>query len=370
MKNFGIYIHIPFCVSKCNYCSFVSKPASVFDIKKYVNFLCQEIENKSKIFNKKICTSVYFGGGTPSLIDEKNIKKILKIIKNNYNLSKDAEITIECNPNSLNKNKLLNYLSFGINRLSIGVQSFNNKQLKIIGRKHNGKQPKKIIKLAQKLGFNNISVDLLIGIPKQTKTSLLKSVKSAIKLNINHISCYMLMLEKNTPLYEMVKNKKVKVADDDKSVDLYNLCYKLLNKNGYHRYEISNFAKDGFECKHNINYWQMGEYVGFGVSAHSYYNKTRISNSNCFDGYYKGTDIGKEKLNKQMIIEETIMLGLRQQMGVSISKLKRLGYDILTEKEQEIQMLKDNGMITIDDDYIKVTENFYGLISAIILRLI
>jgi len=370
MKNFGIYIHIPFCASKCNYCSFVSKPASVLEQKKYVDFLCTEIKNKSELFNKKICKTVYFGGGTPSLISDSLIKKILQIIKLNYNLSKNAEISIECNPCTISKQKLKKYLKYGINRISFGIQSFFDGELKILGRRHNCIQAQNAVLLAKEVGFKNISADVMIGIPNQTKDSLKGSIKKLISLGVTHISAYMLMLEQDTPLCEMVNKKALTVASDDDCVDMYNMAYKLLKQNGFTRYEISNFAKQGFECRHNINYWDMGEYVGFGVSAHSYYCGERIANSNNFSDYYNGKNIKIEKLTNKMKIEETIMLGLRQKKGVSIKKLKSLGYDILSIKSDEMNMLKNNKLVKIESGQLKITPKNFGVTNAIVLKLI
>lgn len=370
MKNFGIYIHIPFCASKCLYCSFISKPASILEQKKYVNFLCKEIKNKSKLFNKKICKTVYFGGGTPSLIDDNLILKILKTIKLNYNISKNAEITIECNPCTANIKKLSNYFKFGINRISFGIQSFCDKELKTIGRRHSSIQAKDAIVLAKDAGFKNVSCDLMIGLPYQTNQSLLSSAKKLINLGVNHISAYMLMLEENTPLFNMVKSGKLNILNDDECVDMYNSLYNLFKRNGYIRYEISNFALKSYKCKHNLNYWTMGEYLGFGVSAHSYYNGTRIANPDSFEDYYNQKNIKTEILTNQMKIEETIMLGLRTGTGVSIKKLNSLGYDILSVKSKELKMLKSSKLIKIENDHIKITPKNFGVTNAIILKLI
>ena len=370
MSNFEIYVHIPFCIAKCKYCSFVSAPAEKEEMERYVNFLCAEIKQKSNLFNDKLCTSIYFGGGTPSLIDEKLIQKILNTIKNNYKISKNAEISIECNPCTINKKKLINYLNFGINRISFGVQSFCENELKSIGRLHNVNEAKNAIKMAKEVGFNNISADIMIGIPNQTKESLNKTINEVVELDVNHISCYMLMLEENTPLFEEVINGKVSVASEDECVQMYNMVYEQLKQRGYDRYEISNFAKTGFECKHNLGYWNLSEYIGFGVSAHSYYNNRRIANSDKMEDYLCYKNITIEELSNEQKVEEMIMLGLRCSSGVDINELKKLGFDIINEKYQEIKQLKDGGLIVIENNRIKVTPNNFGVCSAIILKLI
>ncbi|MBE7075387.1 MAG: radical SAM family heme chaperone HemW [Clostridiales bacterium] len=388
-KQFGIYIHIPFCMSKCSYCSFISKCASKEEIHKYFNALNLQIELESKKFKNKIVTSIYFGGGTPSFVNHEHIVECLNTIKKHYKLDKYVEITIECNPCSTTTEKLIAYKNAGINRISFGVQSLNNNCLKIIGRKHNHAQAIKAVKLAQKCDFANISCDLLIGIPNQTSQMLLNDINLLVKLGVNHISAYMLMLEENTKLYEQVViNKTLGVADDDLCIDMYNKAYSILQSLGFNRYEISNFAKSGFECKHNINYWEMGEYVGFGLAAHSFYNNTRISGFNTFEDYYDYINcLGKqdsqvnehitcllkeniENLTTKQLIEETLMLGLRQQKGVSIKALNNLGYNILQLKQTLLNNLIENNVIEIKNNYIRIKENMFGACNQIILNLL
>ena len=333
------------------------------------NKLFQEIKLNSNKNN--IISSIYIGGGTPSSVDEKYIKKILNIIKENFIISSDAEITIEANPCSITYSKLLLYKEIGINRLSIGVQSLNNKSLKIIGRKHNKKQAINAIKLAKKCGFNNINCDLLIGIPNQNYFSLFNSIKKLIKLKIQHISAYMLINEKGTHLTNLIEQRKVKVASEDKSVCYYNKIRKYLKSSDYNRYEISNFSKPGFECKHNLGYWDLTEYYGFGLSAHSYVFESRYSNGTRMQDYLDfDFNYQKEKLSSSEKIEELIMLGLRTTKGVSIQDLNALGYDILNEKIDTLKMLETNGFIKVEDGYIQITSDNFGVANQIILKLL
>ena len=369
MENFGIYVHIPFCVAKCHYCNFVSKYACEDEIDGYITFLCKEIEEKASIFKNKLATSIYIGGGTPSFIDSKYIIQIIETIRKNYNVLQSAEITIECNPCSTTKQKLKDYKNAGVNRISFGVQSLCNKELEIIGRKHTPIQAKQAILNAKEVGFENISADLLIGVPAQTNETLLNNIKELAQLGVNHISAYMLILEEGTKLYNQVSKNMLLCATEDESVNMYNNAYSLLKNLGYERYEISNFAKKCYESKHNINYWEMGEYIGFGVSAHSYYNGKRIANANTFESYFKGVQ-EVEVLTSEEKIEEIIMLGLRQEKGVSIHKLYEQGYDILKEKYEQINMLLENRLIEVEDNFIKVMPDKFGLTSAIILELI
>lgn len=375
-SNFGIYIHIPFCMSKCAYCSFVSKRANEAEIKEYFKHLNRQIKQESNKFKNRHITSIYFGGGTPSFVDSRYIVEVMEHLNNFYNLANDCEITIECNPCSITEQKLNDYKKSGINRISFGVQSLSDECLQIIGRKHNAKQAILAVELAKKCGFENISADLLIGIPNQTSSMLLRDVKMLVGAGVKHISAYMLMLEEGTSLYEAVCiNKSISIANDDECVNMYNCAYTLLKKEGYNRYEISNFARAGYECKHNINYWQSGEYVGFGLSAYSFYDNKRIDGFNKFDDYYSFVTQGIpaesfECLNKKQQIEETLMLGLRLQKGISLKSLLNLGYDILSEKQEVISLYIKNQIIQIEDGYLKVADNMFGATNQIILNLL
>ena len=364
-----IYFHIPFCDSKCFYCNFCSFIYSEKIKEKYFLKLVEEIKlNKNKNAN---ISSIYIGGGTPSSIDQKYIKKIIKQINENFNVLKNAEITIEVNPCSISENKLLQYKKLGINRISFGVQSLNNKCLKIIGRTHTKKQAINAIKLAKKCGFSNINTDVLIGIPNQNYYKLKNTIKILIKLKVQHISCYMLINEKGTKLTNLINNKKVKIISEDKCVKYYNNIFKYLKKYGYNRYEISNFAKKNYECKHNIGYWQLKEYYGFGLSAHSYVDGSRYANT-CNIQEYLNNEFGynKEKLSCLEKVEEMIMLSLRTVYGVDVKALNGLGYDVINEKKYEIDFLVKNKFITYENDTIKICEDKFGVTNQIILKLL
>lgn len=364
--NSMIYVHIPFCDSKCYYCNFCSGKYDQKIQEKYIEKLTQEIKFNS---NKKInISSIYIGGGTPSSINEKYIEKIINEIKNNFNVNKNAEISIEANPCSITENKLKCYKNIGINRISLGVQSLNNNELKIIGRKHTKKQAINAIKLAKKY-FQNINCDLLIGIPKQNYFSLKSNAKILIKQKITHISAYMLICENDTLLTKKIQNGEVKVASDDKCVLYYEKLTRYLKKKGYFRYEISNFSKPNFECKHNLGYWNLTNYFGFGLSAHSYVNGERYSNTTNMQKYLDfNFDYKKEKLTNSEKIEELIMLSLRTKYGVSIKELKKLGYDILQEKSETIKNLAP--FLEIENNHIKLKADKFGVCNQIILALL
>ena len=379
----SLYVHIPFCMSKCSYCSFISRCATKDEIEEYFKFLNVQIIAESAMVKDRTVATIYFGGGTPSFVDEKYIVQTMNTLRQYYNIDKDAEITIECNPCSVTVNKLKAYKRVGVNRISFGVQSLNDDCLKIIGRKHNRLIVLDAIKTAQKVGFVNILADLLIGIPNQTQNMLIKDIKTLSNLGIKHISAYMLMLEKGTKLYEQVFiDNALNVANDEECVNMYNCAYSLLKQLNFKRYEISNFAISGYECKHNINYWDMGEYFGFGVAAHSYINGYRIEGFNRFDDYYKfvrekyilkmrpSVMTKSEKLSNEQKIEEYIMLSLRQTKGINLHTLKDLGYDLINEKSDTINTLKRHQIIDYNKDNLYITESNFGASNQIILELL
>lgn len=375
-KQISMYIHIPFCNGKCYYCNFFSVLQTPDKVDEYFKYLKQEILSKKDVLKNYDVKSIYIGGGTPSAINSKYITDIMSLIYENFNVLDISENTIECNPNSVNIQKLKDYKDAKINRISFGVQSLNNKQLKTIGRLHNKKQAINSIKLANSVGFKNISADILLGLPKQKYCNVKTEIKTLSKLNVNHISAYMLILEENTKLFTMVQSGKTKLPTDEATVNIYDKMFLYLKKLGYNRYEVSNFSRQNYESNHNINYWQLGEYIGFGCSAHSYFDGKRFNNPNSFEEYYgiiKQNSLPEkfvEEITKDKKVEEIIMLGLRTAQGASITKLNNLGYDILKEKSKEIKELTYKGVISVKDNHIVVKDNYFGVLNLIILKLV
>ena len=270
MKNLGLYIHIPFCKQKCIYCAFTSFCNENDKIQSYFNKLKEElILHKEEITGKTIKT-IYIGGGTPSFVDAKLIKDLLLFVKNEFNVGKNTEISIETNPDSITLEKAKMWKNCGINRVSVGLQSISNITLKRLNRPHTVSDYENAIKILKDVGFKNINSDILIGLPKQTKQEIKNTITFLNKQGLTHISAYGLMIENETPLKKMVEEKKVDLTSEEKAVELYNVACSELQKYGYNRYEISNFSKDGFECQHNQNYWDRGEFLGVGVSAYSF----------------------------------------------------------------------------------------------------
>ncbi len=355
-----IYVHIPFCNSKCVYCAFASFVCTKQMQEKYFDFLIDEISSSTYCGCK--VSSIYFGGGTPSCVDEKFIKMTIEKIKEKFDVAKSAEITIECNPCSVDFEKLAFYKKLGFNRISFGVQSLNNKNLKFLGRRHTKKVALQAIKLAQKAGFENISADLILGLKNR---SIVSDAKILLSKNVKHISAYMLQIEDGTPLKKLVESGKVKLPDEDKTVDNYQKLAIFLQKKGLKRYEISNFALPGFECKHNKGYWNGTAYVGFGLGAHSFDGKrTRVANATNFDDYFLGKR-EKEVLTKTERDEEIVMLGLRCDQGVDI---KKLSYDIQKNKHFD-ELIKQNILIK-KQNKIFLNPKYYGVSNFVITNLI
>lgn len=360
-NSISIYIHIPFCERKCSYCAFVSFCLSKIDREKYIQALLEEIESFSTV--KRVKT-IYLGGGTPSLLTKEEIFSIFRKLREKFDIDENAEITIEVNPNSVEEEKLKAYKEVGVNRISVGVQSLSNKSLKSIGRLHTKKEAIEKLKLIGKY-FENISADLILGLSGEK--SVVKYAKKLIKLNIKHISSYMLEVHENTKLYFEVRDKKYRPLDEIGVTKSYDKLVKFLKKHGFVQYEVSNFALAGYESKHNLNYWSYGEYVGFGVSSHSFLNGKRIANSGMLQGYYKH-ERKEEKITKSMEIEERIMLGLRCYLGVDIAVLKSLGYDI--KKNECYQKFLNADVIYEDNDKFYLRPEYYKFSDYYILNLL
>ena len=357
----GLYIHIPFCKRKCDYCDFVSFDNKNRYIKEYIEALKKEI-NIVNQNNKNKLTTVYIGGGTPSAIDSDYIIEILNSIRLNQKNLK--EITIEINPGTINKDTLQKYYTAGVNRLSIGLQETNNKLLKSIGRIHTYEQFYEIYSNAREVGFNNINVDLIIGLPNQSIKDVEKSIDRITKINPEHISVYSLILEEGTKLYKKYINNEVKIPSEEKERQMYWYVKDKLESNGYIHYEISNFSKEGYESKHNLDCWNQNEYIGVGIAAHSYENGVRYSNINELEKYIE--NIKNQKYQENKIIHEVqntidkekeyMLLGLRKINGVSIKKFKnKFCKNPIFLFKKELNKLVNEEIIEIDGDKIKLT---------------
>lgn len=367
MKEIGIYIHIPFCKQKCSYCDFISFASKNELVEKYINALKQEIEaNKEKI-NKYEVSTIYIGGGTPSYIEARHIKEILKVIKQNYNIKKETEITIEVNPGTVTKEKLISYVEAGINRISIGLQSCNDNLLKMIGRIHTYEDFLNTYKLAKEVGFKNINVDLMIGLPNQILEDIKDSLEEIINLDPNHISIYSLIVEDGTKIDRQIKKGELNLPSEELERKEYWEVKKTLENRGYKHYEISNFAKKGYESKHNMNCWEQKEYIGFGVAAHSYVNNIRYSNVESIEEYLQKKDYVVNEIQEiEEQKKEYMLLGLRKIDGVKIVEFKnKFGCNPIMEFKNELNKLVQEKLIEIDLDQIKLTKKGIDLANLV-----
>ncbi len=316
-QGMGVYIHIPFCLSKCYYCDFCSLPhRKPQEIEEYVSRLVREI----KLFDKKekrCAKTVYFGGGTPTLLSVEQFKQILDAVNSVFMLCEDTEITAECNPKSADLVKLRGMRECGINRLSIGLQSVHDNELRALGRVHTYKDFLATYLDARQAGFNNISFDLMYGIPEQSIDSFLEGLCRVIELAPEHISSYSLILEEETRFYE--RRELLPLPSEDEVTAMYEKMTDLLEKSGYTKYEVSNFARAGYESRHNLIYWNYGDYIGFGSSAHSFVDRVRSANSRDVAAYIRGEDVRKilEYIGETEAQNEYVMLGMRLTRGVS-----------------------------------------------------
>ncbi len=374
-----IYIHIPFCIRKCNYCDFLSFSCDDEGIDKYVSTLVEEIRCRAVDYKDDMITSVFIGGGTPSILSAKQIESIMNALKNNYTFSDDCEITIESNPGTLTEEKLLAYKNSGISRLSIGLQSANDDELKLLGRIHDYQTFADNYNLARKLGFDNINVDLISAIPGGSIEKFKESLLKVVELNPEHISVYSLIIEEGTPFYinygEGGPLEDTLISEDDDR-EIYHLTKTLLAEAGYNQYEISNYSKIGKECQHNIGYWIRKNYIGFGLGASSLYDNLRYKNTSDMNEYLIsktekvscGYMIRKEVENliDNEIISEYLYLGLRMNKGVNLKEVSKcVGQDVYVIFKTWIEMCVQDGLLINNDNIIRLTNKGQDLANYV-----
>ena len=371
MSKPGIYIHIPFCRHKCSYCDFyLITNLGIAD--RFLDNLINEIILSSNIYRNDIFDSVFIGGGTPSILTGEQISRILNVLKNNYNISDESEITIESNPEDFinDTDKLHQIRIAGINRISFGVQSFNDEELKFLTREHSAKQAVEVIENA-KIYFDNISIDLIYSLPNQSIENLENTLETAIGLNIPHISAYTLIYEKETPIYNLMSRNKIIRNDDNIESELYSLFSDKLISKGYEHYEVSNYAKKGYESKHNLKYWEYANYLGFGPSAHSMWNGKRWNNFRNIIKY--NINLQKNELpienesvlSKEEMKTEFIMLGLRSKGVLLANYESTFGREFNEEFSEQINILKEQELGILKKDYFSLTEKGYLLVDEI-----
>ena len=365
-KELELYIHIPFCIQKCAYCDFLSGPATEETISKYVEALQKEILSQEIFAKEYVVTTIFFGGGTPSILSGTQMKEIFKLLREVFVVDENAEISMEANPGTVSKENLIAYRQAGVNRISFGLQSVNNEELKTLGRIHTYEEFLESFQLARECGFTNINVDLISAIPKQTLESWEQSVKSILELEPEHISAYGLIIEEGTPFFEMYGEGEVGeklLPSEEEERMMYHRTEELLEKTGYHRYEISNYAKPEKECRHNLGYWERKEYLGMGLGASSLIQNQRFKNCDDLAFYIEHShDSSKIReiegvLSNQEQMEEYIFLGLRKIDGISSRDFEET-FGITLEEcyGKGIRKMKTERLLEEENDMLRLTK--------------
>ncbi len=360
--SLGIYIHIPFCQAKCNYCHFISVPYSRTTAERYQSALLQEIKSPGNLRGQEYIDSIYFGGGTPSLIPAEHIEEILAACRDRLFLTEDCEISLEANPGTLTEEKVISYFRSGVNRVSLGAQSFDAGELLCIGRLHAPEMIMDAISQLRENGFENLNLDLMLGLPGQTKETWKKNLDTALSLGIPHISVYMLDLADHCPLQSMVRAGSVVLPEEDMISDMYLETIDYLSRGGYRQYEISNFSYPGFSCRHNLKYWQRDPFHGFGLGSHSFDGNSRYANFSSLTEYVHAVEVGesavewREALSTEQSLSESLFLGLRLTQGVDWVKLQEAyGPDCLIQYESGMREQVEKGLAQWTDSTVRLT---------------
>lgn len=364
MKNAGLYIHIPYCKSKCNYCDFYSLTDKINE--NYIHAVINEIRFQSKNWTNSVFDTIYFGGGTPSMLNDYEFSLIVKELYNHFNFTKNIEFTVECNPDDISKDKIQSYLFNGVNRISLGIQSLNDKLLQFLNRRHNSEVALNAINETFASGIKNISIDLIYGIPGLNMNMLNDTLGKIKHLPINHVSAYCLSLHEGTDMFNDFKKNKFKLPDDEHSFVQYKTIISFLGTLNINQYEVSNFALNGFISKHNYKYWTEVPYLGLGPSAHSFDGKRRFFNSNNLKNYIKDFDlftnqITYDDLTKNNIYNEYLMNSLRTLDGINLSYIQDKYFKNKDKILNTFKTLPQTWYIINNDTIILTTEGFFVL---------
>lgn len=371
MEGLGVYIHIPFCIKKCNYCdfcSFAGQGDAMFEA--YTDELCRRMRVFSKKYGKRNADTVYFGGGTPTLLPLACFDRLMTTLKECFEIETDAEITVECNPASIDEQGLRQLRALGTNRISIGLQSANEKELELLGRPHSFVDFCVAFESARRVGFDNISLDIMYGIPEQTLESFEQTLNEACALSPEHISAYGLKIEEGTAF---ARNRETLILpDEDIEYQMYCLCNEILSRHGYNRYEISNFAKVGRESRHNLKYWLLEDYIGFGVAAHSCFSGERFGNSRDIKAFLAGEDIVEERtlISSDEQATEYVMLGLRLDRGIDLLDYERRFGRAFENDFREIDAFLKGGFMTKDNGRIAFTTKGFFVSNTILAQML
>ena len=366
----GLYVHIPFCVKKCNYCDFCSFSGLPVNTKNsYIDQICLEILSYRE---KRISIdTIFFGGGTPTLLSVEDLRKITAAIRETFYIDENAEFTMEANPGTTTRDALQGFIDCGVNRFSIGLQTIHEKELKKLGRIHTYEDFLRTYTELRDLGITNINVDLMYGIPYQTMDSFEKTLSEVSKLKPEHLSVYGLILEEGTPFFDCKED--LPIPKEDTECDMYELACKILEQSGYSHYEISNYAKPGYESRHNKKYWNSQEFIGVGLSAYSYLDGKRFGNTKDLWKYLSGSGFSEycDIIDPETEKYEYAMLALRLREGISLSEFRELfSEDFLSGREETISRLSSGGYVNINNDRLSLTEKGFYVSNYIITELL
>ncbi len=371
----GIYVHVPFCISKCAYCDFYSLPKACHDAslkERYVDALVRQLQEAAELYGNLTVSTVFIGGGTPTVLETEQLLRIIGALKSAFDLTPDFEFTVEANPATFDEQKLTAMKAAGVNRISIGIQSAINSELEALGRIHSFEEAKSAFELTRSCAFDNISVDIMYGIPSQTRESFLKTIDEVCSLSPDHISAYGLQLEEGTPLWKSINS--LEFPTENECVEMYSAAIKILENHGYGRYEISNFAKKGRECRHNLGYWSGGEYLGFGAGAYSYFDSKRFHVEGDASAFCSAQDFSPlitidEQLSDGDKVTEFIMLSLRLTQGFSTKELfdRTLNADFYLERCEKFIR---SGLMKSENGRIFFTEKGFNVSNAILSEIL
>jgi oxygen-independent coproporphyrinogen-3 oxidase len=366
----GLYVHVPFCVSKCAYCDFTSYAGREADIPRYVDAVVREITRRGAETGHPPADTIFLGGGTPSLLDEFQVTRILDALFEAFPMEKGAEITCECNPGTLATPFAQALRTAGVNRLSMGAQARQSRLLRLIGRIHNWEQVVASVEVARQAGFDNINLDLMVGLPSQTVSDVRETLAAALALSPTHLACYGLIVEDGTPLCRDITAGKLALPDEESERDMYELARQTLAEHGFQQYEISNFARAGYACRHNVGCWTRVPYLGFGCAAHSFFEECRTMNPSTLDAYLAGEEPKTEQISKEEARFESMMLGLRMTRGVKNDDFTRMhGMSIREAFGEKLDKPINGGLLEWHEGALRLTRLGMDLQNSVLVDL-
>ena len=366
----GLYVHVPFCLSKCAYCDFASYAGREADIPRYVDAVIREITQRSAATGHPQADTIFLGGGTPSLLDEFQVTRILAALFEAFPIEEGAEITCECNPGTLTTPLAQALGKAGVNRLSMGAQAAQSHLLRLIGRIHDWEKVIASVEIARKAGFENINLDLMFGLPSQTVADLRETLDAAIALSPTHLSCYGLMVEDGTPICRDIDAGKLALPHEEIEREMYELARQTLTEHGFQQYEISNFARPGYACRHNVGCWTRVPYLGFGCAAHSFFQECRTMNPSKLDAYLAGEEPKTEQISKAEARFESMMLGLRMTRGVKNEDFMRMhGMGIREAFGEKLEKPINGGLLEWHDGALRLTRLGMDLQNSVLVDL-